>query len=494
MSRSLSTQQLESLSLKLEEMNNARGTLLAQLADLDAAIRIVRAECKTVLRNSSAIARIPNEILAMIFEEAHSCRNGAGLPLSQVTHRWRDVAINTPRLWSRIDVEVRGPRRVNLVALYLSRLKALPFDLKLTIEERLRDKDRDHRIHGAVLGKLLGDHIHRCRRLDLELHSADSAGAILDFLAVASAPLLQSFDATYYYGYGGHDIQPILKGGTPMLTNMRLIGAPSHLPPLCNVVTFHLDMDDDRMPYSYIDTQNLKGPLSSLTHLVFLEITIVLWGRWRGPAVTLPALQTLRLVDRDGGLIGRIYEAIDAPLLEFLSLQSFVAEETLDWLHHASDLAPTKFPRLHTLSFADSEMALEFLLEPFMRTFPHLETVKFKWQSRDQFRQVLQLLLETDAPGPYWPRLRHLASDFPRFNRHNDTHELLASVLRHRITTGRPVETLTVSKEVIAGVLRSAPAWTKLIEMVEYELDDNAFEYINYTDNEEVEDDSDMDI
>lgn len=479
-------QQLKSLSLKMQEMRSARRRLVAQLADLDAEYRAAQREYDFIRSNASPIGTIPNEILAIIFEEMHSFRYYYGqfeLHLSQVARRWRDVAINARSLWSEIDIYVNKPQKIELISLYLSRSKSAPFDL--TARENLHDNNCQ-----VILGQLLADHIHHCRQLRFKFCSMECARAILDFLAVAHAPLLESFDVEYLFT--NLEVLPatILTGGTPMLTHMNLAEARFYLPPLYNVTSLYLNFAVEN---SFIDTQELKDIFSSLTRLVSLMIEGGIVNYWMpGPPVTLPALQTLRMVALQSDQFKPIYNAIDAPLLEFFSLDD-CENEDLDWFRQFWHLGPTKFPTLHTLTilYADT---MTLPLKPFMRAFPHLGTVTFKWQNRAHFRQVLRMLLKTDAPGPYWPRLRHLASDLPRFNRHNDTHELIASVLTHRISIGHPIETLTVSKEVIAGAFRCAAAWTKLVEVVEYEINDDDFSYINYPDNEEVEDDSEVDV
>ncbi|KAF9223257.1 hypothetical protein BS17DRAFT_131035 [Gyrodon lividus] len=62
------------------------------------------------MQNSLApVSRFPNEILLAIFEEAVSCQHpGKAVRvecnISQVSRRWRDLAINSPRLWRRVCI------------------------------------------------------------------------------------------------------------------------------------------------------------------------------------------------------------------------------------------------------------------------------------------------------------------------------------------------------------------------------------------------------
>lgn len=59
-------QRLELMLLKLQEMHTAQDILLAQLADLEAATRIMQDQYNATFNNAAAIAKIPNEILATI--------------------------------------------------------------------------------------------------------------------------------------------------------------------------------------------------------------------------------------------------------------------------------------------------------------------------------------------------------------------------------------------------------------------------------------------
>lgn len=79
------------------------------------------------------------------------CKNGFERRVSLVTHRWRGVAINMPKMWSRIDLLVDKLQMVECAALYLSRSKAIPFDLKIT--ERLGD-DKHHQENGRIVIKV----------------------------------------------------------------------------------------------------------------------------------------------------------------------------------------------------------------------------------------------------------------------------------------------------------------------------------------------------
>ncbi|KAF7986560.1 hypothetical protein HWV62_26300 [Athelia sp. TMB] len=455
--------------IKLQDMCDAQGTPPAQHLDLDAACQVEQPECNHIPHKTSVIERLPHEILACIFEEAYSLENGLELLFSQVTSQWRNVAINTPRLWRSIHLLVDRPPPPELAALYLTRSKVTPIDI--TVTQNLYDDQ-----NGAFYGKLLADHIHRCRRLKLSVYSMESARTILDFLVVASAPLLQTFDA-----YLKSEQQPaiqILLGGTPVLAVMHLRASAGFLPPLYAVTTLHIH---NIQFASLIELEHWRDILSSLTHLVSLVINgdflaSPIWTS--GASITLPALRTLEInvVDLDepeSDLFECLYETIDAPLLGCLSLRNYT-DDDLAFLEDSWHLGATKFPALHTLVLSGLGEEYTYLV-PLVRAFPYVETVTFTGNVQANFHAVLQLLQRADGSDLYWPRFRHLiVSDMLPFD-HDDMRDLLAGCLAARIIVEKPIETLTIRKSDVYLMcvdddgLLSQTGWMDLVRVVEVE-------------------------
>ncbi|KAF7984587.1 hypothetical protein HWV62_13819 [Athelia sp. TMB] len=458
-------QQLERLSFRLHELHNTRDILLARLAGSETAIRKVQDEYNCVFNKTSVIEKIPNEILATIFEEARSSKVQA----SQVTRRWRDVVINTPRLWSRIDVSIDTLQKVELVALYLSRSKAVPFDM--TVTEHLQV----HR-HQTVLGELLREHMHHCSLLRISFCSTESARTILDFFVMISAPLLETFDAQCLRSTrDSHQPTTILLGGTPKLSVVHFRSFSSYMPQLHTVTTLHLH----NVAFGLrVTIQNWRDIFTSLTRLVSLVImggfveTQIMVAR---SSVTLPALRTLRMVEPSGEQFQYLYDNIDAPLLECMSLHGCNGVD-FAFLENSWHLGATKFPALETLVLSDFNDVDDEYLASFVRAFPHAQTVTFQGQKKNNFSEVLRLLLRTDPPGSYWPRLRHLSSpELHHFVRYYDARALLEKCLGHRIDMGQPINTLSLPKNVIAHLLMdrdglpSQTAWMDLVTVVECE-------------------------
>ena len=81
------------------------------------------------------INTLPNEIVKMIFElavadlEETRAVSKAAVSLSHVSQKWREVALDTPRLWSKIELWGSAGR----AQAFLERSKAVLIDISLTI-------------------------------------------------------------------------------------------------------------------------------------------------------------------------------------------------------------------------------------------------------------------------------------------------------------------------------------------------------------------------
>ncbi|KZP18276.1 hypothetical protein FIBSPDRAFT_893618 [Athelia psychrophila] len=477
----LYAERLASLSLKLREINSAREPLLAQIADLEETSRAVQHEYNIILNKASAIATLPNEIIASILEETR----GLELLVSQVTHRWRDVAIDSPKLWSNIQVNLAKEQAVNLSALYLTRSKGFPFNL--TIVNNIGGINE----HVALFGQMLADHIAHCRHLTIDYSSRD-CNILLDFLIPVAAPLLESLDMTYC-DYRPHDnslgpgprMADILRGGAPVLASVHLSQMPCCLPPLGSVTTLRLL---ELRPDSGIIGNKWHDVLVSLTRLTSLEVEGEIMASWiQGAAITLPALRTLRICATGDQEVARefqrLYEAIDAPSLEFLELNGFINPD-LEFFDSLWPLGANKYPALHTLSLTQyrepGAVSSRTHFAPIMLAFPQVQTVIFNERGQGEACSILRLLLKSDTGGLYWPVLNNVAFPALQSVEGDDIDNLLHQCLTSRISTGHPIGTLSFSSSCVStlrlkGALSenggriSPPPWMDLVKVAEYE-------------------------
>ncbi|KDQ10017.1 hypothetical protein BOTBODRAFT_36638 [Botryobasidium botryosum FD-172 SS1] len=206
---------------KVEEVSESVQQFVVQAVDarLDELIRDIGA-CHNELQT---INRLPNELLAVIFEIA--TRDGLNwdkLPLqrqtpfniTQVSSRWYRVGVSIPRLWATIDPATRP-----LVSLFLSRSQSAPLDIYITEAPVMADDV------AAFLSPLL-PHIARWRILHI---SCKDLGSLPQLLS-APAPLLEELNVTLK---PGRLVLPIMlrlfADCTPRLRALRLDGLPLHL-------------------------------------------------------------------------------------------------------------------------------------------------------------------------------------------------------------------------------------------------------------------------
>lgn len=122
---------LERKEIELVSQIRALSDALASVRNTLSTIRVRASECA---RRISPAARLPDETLLAIFEQAvlshdvHS-RTRVESAISCVSHRWRRIALHTPRLWTRVCITPDTNERD--VQLQLLRSAALPLDVEV---------------------------------------------------------------------------------------------------------------------------------------------------------------------------------------------------------------------------------------------------------------------------------------------------------------------------------------------------------------------------
>ncbi|KAF7979557.1 hypothetical protein HWV62_41828 [Athelia sp. TMB] len=269
-----------------------------------------------------------------------------------------------------------------------------------------------------------------------------------------------------------------------MLAVTHLRASVSFLPSLHTVTSLQIH---NIWAGSLIEFQHWKDILSSLKHLISLVVNgdVVTSPTWiSGGSVTLPVLRTLEinvvdLEEPESDLFECLYDTIDAPLLECLLLHNYI-DGDLAFLEDSWHLGASKFPMLGTLVLSGLGEEVDSL-NHFMQAFPHTQAVIFKAPMKGHLYEVLQLLQETDGPHPrYWPRLRHLTAIDLQFSDRDDMNELLLTCFVGRMSMGKPIETLALTRTDIDklsvyddGLFYQAE-WMDLVKVVEYESDDEA--------------------
>lgn len=116
----IANQSRERLRQLLCDTTRVQARLQAQIEVLDSFIFQARAQV-------APIGSLPTEVLSIIFSFYGSSHPQGLNTLTSVCRFWRKVALNDPRLWSTISIQI-SPK---CVPLYLSRSKSLPLHIRI---------------------------------------------------------------------------------------------------------------------------------------------------------------------------------------------------------------------------------------------------------------------------------------------------------------------------------------------------------------------------
>jgi hypothetical protein len=136
-----------------------------EINSLQESIRVLKSR-----RNTVVLSRLPPETLATIFAFlSDSAWNEGSVHLEwiRVTHvcrRWREVALDHPRLWSRINFRVTKPIPAGLAEI-LARAKMAPLHLEADYTNQGRGYTKVELAHFEVFERQLEAHIFHTRHL-----------------------------------------------------------------------------------------------------------------------------------------------------------------------------------------------------------------------------------------------------------------------------------------------------------------------------------------
>ena len=326
----------------IQSLQGRKDVLHKELEVVDLDLRTLQAQHSRLLNADTAIYKLPNELLAEIFMLCADNRFWPILPkrncssfhlfqvvVSQVSRRWREVALGAPLLWNVINLKVVRPinhRQGHI----LSQLEAhcersATCFLDITVEFQL-DADM------ASFCKLLGRYSERWRRLSV-LTSFQEMDDIQNMLVDAKAPILEHLSLSLGTGTVSSRQQPsvisAILSSSPRLSFLRLAGkalGTTH-PPTSSVTTLHLDGWVRRC----MTEELFKSILEGAPLLVNLSLNMIDLPHPRDPSVitqstTLMHLRSLR-IRGPCTPVSRLMSLVDMPRLQSLTLD---AVETFD--------------------------------------------------------------------------------------------------------------------------------------------------------------------
>ena len=402
--------------------------LLSQVQALESSLADVRvhiAEMQGVNRNAITY-NLPIETLSAIFEiglcespflATVPTRSGwfedkwSPLPtpfeivVSSVSRRWRNVALQTPRLWTRVYINVAQSAH-ELLDLYLRRSKMYPLDLTLSRRKLRWERDRDLADSDArVLLEFkqyleqLVPHVGRWREFSVRRDDrAVQLSDALASLASLNAPVLE----TLMLDGGCRSFRRVFSSGAPRLSSVELIGA-TLWPPLETVK--HLKLYPSyQFQLSYAQFRHLIQPMRSLVNL-HLQSSIVKESPASHSPIDLPSVISLEIDIRSCPIDQGALHVLDLPLLETLTVRGNMDHVIKTFIHPPRSL----YFNVRSLKVADSteyvreaESPVATALE-FISLFPSVRSIAFHNVDPTHIFHALHDCRSTDEL--LWPQL-----------------------------------------------------------------------------------------
>ena len=339
--------------------------------------------------------RLPNELLSYIFLLiAHDPTEAHLFPstLSHVSSQWREVALATGGLWTRIVMSFPiTAQQISCCKTYLSRSGVYPLDILLDLRDPAWDwEEESHKFRWQDMEPLLRiflDHVGRWKRIQI---LTDTWAPIFTFLwytrQIDSAPMLQTISLSRcnaYFASRGQTFQPtalrqpiqLFAGALESLRTVSLVGvhvnwAQSSLRNLSSLeLKYHAS---DVMP----TLDQFRDILASCPGL--LRLSIIGWGpilddqtrdKNRGISIRVPLLQQFSF-----GFLDTEYAIHFLSLLEFPSLVELCLEDVSKTINPLEQLNSTPvlewFARTNESSLSSSSSLNPFPLE-------HIRSVEF---------------------------------------------------------------------------------------------------------------------
>jgi hypothetical protein len=429
---------LSLLARRIEETQSTLDYHVCEVERLGKLLAELRADFNETTNFNAPIESLPNEVLAMVFQagcilpcrKVHRLNKRPEPPfellVSLISRRWRNVAISTPKLWTKICVLSQKP--LDLVVAYLTRSGILPLDIQAVLRFN-RSSSFSVNSFLEVFMPQIGRWRSMCIRSNRSGHY-HYLRPIFRHIRPATAPLLESLqiivgdhdndelegdtdhndtdsDDSDEIGDEGEeeeeedeeeedeysdiddedsessdwgveqdgDVGDILTGSTPALRLFRLMGIGLHLcvPPGSTLTTLHIH---GVRPLSFSTTcskfRDILDNLSALTHL-FVHGWVIREQDVPIRASILPILSSLHL-SSSGGYDSQValLAIISAPMLECLTLKrvwmgnfSMSLFQRPEWT-----AASPRYPRLRFLSLTpNSTLVPQENLNDFHRIF-----------------------------------------------------------------------------------------------------------------------------
>lgn len=410
--------------------------------------------------HQTPVYSLPEEILSDILQMAHTTQSVAAhefvenlgpaieLSASQVTKRWRDIAIHNPMLWKKICL----PQSSGHIESYLCRSQGLLLDIVIkegtsrsAIQKLCRLLNPFSTItllsfsRTSQLSSSQNGYLSRLRQfvIDGTQCSAASVQDVIRCINSADTPNLTELELSAPWQSKGNAIDMTYRNRAPHLRAVVLNGVKfaDCIGPLEHLKAVRL--------WEYpAPLFILAQTLNTMVNLVHLQLDLSVAFNDQEIRIILPALLELHLSISKSEKLPQFLVLLDAPLLTCLSVASLTAT-ALD--ETCMNLCPTRFPMLKELIFQENgsfftEGSLYWTdFVSYATAFPSIHRLEVA-MVMERFITTILECMNPSTLQPCWPALHTLA-----IQRHIDI-PIIASALARRKSIGSPIQRLLLKQ------------------------------------------------
>jgi hypothetical protein len=464
------------LSSQQTALSSQQAALSSQQQALDHSIASVRARIAGMRNMNTAIYNFPNETLSAIFEaglsetSSSTPRATAFLELSKqplpipfemlvsaISRRWRNVALQTPQLWTNLYINFAQPTQ-GLHELYLYRSKTCLLDITMVPFTRHEEADFTHARDVGICFKqhmeLLTPHVLRWRKLVIKRTFTGDFSAPYSVLAHLYAPALETLEADIH----SHPrlAMEVFSGGAPRLSSLKLDGV--YFRPPQGAVQY-LNLSYIGPPLSHDQFSQLIRPMSSLTHLT---MDSGIFENMNHPSFEFPSVISLDfcLCYNSVGVL----HSLDFPAVKKLTFRGY-SHEVIGAVAQHGRLYPT----VTSLTIARSGWDINPIHQDnapaainFMSLLPNVRDVTF--QGVDPTRILHTLFDCKSAETMLWPHLFAITvtpAVKATIALKMQTWDYIVKVVESRLQLGTPISHITLSPQIIERISKKRQQWLR---------------------------------
>ncbi|KAL0068220.1 hypothetical protein AAF712_004605 [Marasmius tenuissimus] len=421
----MSSTQISQLNkTELQEKGEILDGLILQLESDLAQARIdremVRRSLNAIVNSHAAWSKLPNEILAKVFQHCVDADTGghalsgwaAPWMLARICQRWREVVVSTPMLWNIIRIRTKHNchNPLKMVEIWIERSRPLLISCLVIFDGCHADDETQ--FETAIFHLLLHSyarwrHLH-IRFIGGPLRRPDRADLYYALLVNSHhLPLLESIHI-HINALDTHlDAQRKFEWTAPKLWDASIRVAVEPLPltlpsPSSWSQLQALEWTTEGPPYEFLKA------ISTLPHLQILSISIALAQthieQWESPPsmVILSTLHRLQLDDY-ANRIGQIISFLYIPNLTDLSILGTSSDGDRNTLHLIADLQRRSSCRLERLNVPCRTLDIPDLMNSAAR-LPTIQELHLLFPHEDCGADAIRGLLKIDI----FPELRAL--------------------------------------------------------------------------------------